>query len=197
MQIDEAIAKLELHSEGKQRISSLRKDLGAELFPIHMALYCRFLFSCLLDADRINTIDFEDPSKGEMRDLTTPPNWSALLERFENHIRKFSADSSINEIRADISEECRRAAERQERILTLPVPTGGGKTLASLRFALHRAASGSTHPVERIIYILPYTTIIEQNAGEPRTSARNNTNRSSRAGFRRACRATTSRYKMA
>ena len=167
-QIDEAIAMLELHTEEKQRISSLRKDLGAELFPIHMALYSRFLFSCLLDADRINTIDFEDPSKGEMRNLTTPPKFSALLERFENHIRKFSADSSINEIRADISEECRKAAERQERILTLPVPTGGGKTLASLRFALHRAASGSTHPVERIIYILPYTTIIEQNANEVR-----------------------------
>lgn len=167
-QINEAIAKLELHAEGKQCISSILKNLGAELFPNHMALYCRFLFSCLLDADRINTIDFEDPNKGEMRNFSSPTNWSYLLKRFENHIRKFSANSSINEIRAGISEECRKASERSERILTLPVPTGGGKTLASLRFALHRAASGSTHPVERIIYILPYTTIIEQNANEVR-----------------------------
>ena len=167
-QIEETIAELELHLEGKQRITAIRKDLGQELFPFHLALYTRFLFSCLLDADRINTIDFEDPSKGEMRNLTTPPHWSALLERFENHMGKFSSHSSINEIRATISEECRKASEREDRILTLPVPTGGGKTLASLRFALHRAASDNTHPVDRIIYILPYTTIIEQNADEVR-----------------------------
>ena len=167
-QIKNSIAELELHLEGKQRISAIRKDLGQELFPFHLALYTRFLFSCLLDADRINTIDFEDPSKGEMRNITSPPDWSALLERFESHMKKFSAHSSINEIRADISEECYKASERPERILTLPVPTGGGKTLASLRFALHRAASGKTHPVDRIIYILPYTTIIEQNADEVR-----------------------------
>jgi CRISPR-associated endonuclease/helicase Cas3 len=167
-QIAEAIAKLDLHSEAKQRISAIHKDSGTELFPFHMALYSRFLFSCLLDADRINTIDFEDPSKGEMRNITSPPDWSALLERFENRIKKFSAHSTINEIRATISEECRNAAEHKERILTLPVPTGGGKTLASLRFALHRAVSGHTNPVDRIIYILPYTTIIEQNADEVR-----------------------------
>lgn len=167
-QIDEAIAKLEQNQEGKRCISAIHKHLGAELFPFHMALYARYLFSCLLDADRINTIDFEDPSKGEIRNLTHPPEWAALLERFEKHIKEFSNDTSINEIRAAISEECRRAADRTERILTLPVPTGGGKTLASLRFALHRASSGKTHPVDRIIYILPYTTIIEQNAEEVR-----------------------------
>jgi CRISPR-associated endonuclease/helicase Cas3 len=167
-QIDEAIAKLELHPEGKQRISAIHKNLGAELFPFHMALYSRFIFSCLLDADRINTIDFEDPSKAAMRNLTSRPDWSALLRLYEKHIKDFSADSPMNQIRADISEECRKASERRERILTLPVPTGGGKTLASLRFALHRAASDNTHPVDRIIYILPYTTIIEQNAAEVR-----------------------------
>jgi CRISPR-associated endonuclease/helicase Cas3 len=167
-QIDQVLAELELHSEGKQRISAIHKDLGKELFPVHLALYTRFLFSCLLDADRINTIDFEDPSKAAMRNLTSPPDWSVLLERFENHIKKFQVDSSINLIRAEISEDCRKASDRPERILTLPVPTGGGKTLASLRFALHRAASGNTHPIDRIIYILPYTTIIEQNAHEVR-----------------------------
>ncbi len=167
-QIDQSIAELERHSEGKQRISAIHKNLGKELFPVHLALYTRFLFSCLLDADRINTIDFEDPSKAAMRNLTSPPDWSVLLERFENHIKKFQVDSSINLIRAEISEDCRKASDRPERILTLPVPTGGGKTLASLRFGLHRAASGNTHPVDRIIYILPYTTIIEQNAHEVR-----------------------------
>ena len=167
-QIDQALAELELHSEGKQRISAIHKDLGKELFHFHLALYTRFLFSCLLDADRINTIDFEDPNKAAMRNLTSPPDWSVLLGQFENHIKKFLVDSDINQIRAEISEDCRKASDRPERILTLPVPTGGGKTLASLRFALHRAASGNSHPVDRIIYILPYTTIIEQNAHEVR-----------------------------
>ena len=166
--IERAIEKLHKTSEGKQRLAAIHKDLGTELFPFHLALYTRFLFSCLLDADRINTIDFEDPSKAAIRNIASSPDWSGLLEVFEKHIKKYSADSSINQIRANISEDSRKASERPERIFTLPVPTGGGKTLASLRFALHRATSKNTHPVDRIIYILPYTTIIEQNAAEVR-----------------------------
>lgn len=167
-QIEQFLADLETHREEKHRIGAIHKNLGPELFPFHLALYTRFLFSCLLDADRINTIDFEDPSKATIRNLTSQPDWSGLLEKFETRIQRFSADSCINQIRAIISEECRIAAHKSERILTLPVPTGGGKTLASLRFALHRAAANNTHPVDRIIYILPYTTIIEQNANEVR-----------------------------
>ncbi len=166
--IEQAIAQLEEGEEGKQRITAIHKDLGVELFPFHLALYTRFLFSCLLDADRINTIDFEDPSKAAMRNLTSRPDWPALLELFEKNLKKFQDDTPINQIRSNISEDCRNASERPERIFTLPVPTGGGKTLASLRFALHRATSDKTHPVDRIIYILPYTTIIEQNAEEIR-----------------------------
>lgn len=167
-QIEHFLAELETRREEKQRIGAIHKNLGPELFPFHLALYTRFLFSCLLDADRINTIDFEDPSKAAIRNLTSQPDWSSLLEKFEARIQQFSANSCINQIRANISEDCRIAAQKPERILTLPVPTGGGKTLASLRFALHRAASNKTHPVDRIIYILPYTTIIEQNANEVR-----------------------------
>lgn len=167
-QIESALDALFTSKEEKQRIGAIRKELGQELFPFHMAVYTRFLFSCLLDADRINTIDFEDPSKAELRNLTARPDWTTLLEKFEDHIQQFPGNSRINNIRARISEDCRKAARRPERIFTLPVPTGGGKTLASLRFALHRAAGEKTHPVDRIIYILPYTTIIEQNAEEVR-----------------------------
>lgn len=150
-QILQIVEDPKLYSEGKQRITSIYREFGKALFPFHLALYTRFLFSCLLDADRINTIDFEDPSKTAIRNLTSPANWPSLVELFEQHIKNFIADSHINQIRAKISEECRQAAEYQGRILTLPVPTGGGKTLASLRFALHRAASTATHPVDRII----------------------------------------------
>jgi CRISPR-associated endonuclease/helicase Cas3 len=167
-QIENAIVELFANQEEKPRIGAIRKELGHELFPFHMAVYTRFLFSCLLDADRIDAINFEDPSKAELRKLTARPDWTSFLEKFEHHIQGFPADSPINKIRAAISEECRNAAGRPERLLTLPVPTGGGKTLASLRFALHRATTANPHPVDRIIYILPYTTIIEQNAEEAR-----------------------------
>lgn len=129
-----------------------------------LALLTRFLFSCLLDADRISTSDFENPTAAGFRTIGSSPNWSAILTAFETRIGAFRQDSKINQIRANISEECRRAATRIDRIFTLQVPTGGGKTMASFRFALHRATAAQTHPVNRIIYVLPYTSILEQNA---------------------------------
>lgn len=132
------------------------------------ALLTRFLFSCLLDADRISTIDFENPKAATFRSGGQSPDWVKILKTFEEHISNFKPDSEINKIRNHISNECRTAATRQENLFTLQVPTGGGKTLASLRFALHRALSPATHRVERIIYILPYTSIIDQNAEELR-----------------------------
>lgn len=168
-EINRCASEPELISEASQFIKSILSNAGkGNLFQLQLALYTRFLFSCLLDADRISTIDFEDPDKASMRTLTNSPNWSVLLVQFENYISKFEPHTEINKIRARISENCRQAAEHPDQLLTLPVPTGGGKTLASLRFALHRAASPKTHPVSRIIYILPYTTILEQNAGEVR-----------------------------
>ncbi|MEN8715995.1 MAG: CRISPR-associated helicase Cas3' [Verrucomicrobiales bacterium] len=168
-EINRYASEPELISEASQFIKSILSYVGKDnLFQVQLALYTRFLYSCLLDADRISTIDFEDPDKAKMRSLTTPPDWSAHIVKLEDRISQFKPDSDTNIIRARISEDCRRAAEHPDHLLTLPVPTGGGKTLASLRFALHRAASPTTHPVHRIIYILPYTTILEQNAGEVR-----------------------------
>jgi CRISPR-associated endonuclease/helicase Cas3 len=132
------------------------------------ALLTRFLFSCLLDADRISTIDFENPKAATFRTLGQTPDWQSILGTFETHISGFKPNSEINQIRGQISDECRAAATRPDNLFTLQVPTGGGKTLASLRFALHRAASAKTHQVDRIIYILPYTSIIDQNAEELR-----------------------------
>ncbi|MBK1829282.1 CRISPR-associated helicase Cas3' [Verrucomicrobiaceae bacterium R5-34] len=128
------------------------------------SLLCRFLFSCLLDADRINTSDFENPNKGTLRTLRQSPDWNSLLAKLEEKLVKFDNVCEINQLRAQISNDCKSAATQAENLLTLQVPTGGGKTLASLRFALHRAASPETHRVDRIIYIIPYTSIIEQNA---------------------------------
>jgi CRISPR-associated endonuclease/helicase Cas3 len=142
--IEKRVDELNATSEGKNRITAIHKDLGKELLPFHLALYTRFLLSCLLDADRINTIDFEDPTKASLRKLSSTPDWTNLLEKLEQKIAGFTPDNRINQIRANISDDCKKAADCPERILTLPVPTGGGKTLASLRFALHRAARTTT-----------------------------------------------------
>jgi CRISPR-associated endonuclease/helicase Cas3 len=148
------------------RITSATSDLVPRQNTF--ALLTRFLFSCLLDADRVSTSDFENPRAASFRTTGDAPDWTKILAAFEAHVAGLKQDSEINRIRARISDECRAAAIRTDRLLTLQVPTGGGKTLASLRFALHRAASTQTHRVDRIIYVLPYTSILDQNAEEIR-----------------------------
>ncbi|PKO57596.1 MAG: CRISPR-associated helicase/endonuclease Cas3, partial [Betaproteobacteria bacterium HGW-Betaproteobacteria-18] len=73
----------------------------------------------------------------------------------------FTPRYPVDHLRADISRHCLDAAPRECGIYTLTVPTGGGKTLASLRFALHHARA---HDLDRVIYVIPYTSIIDQNA---------------------------------
>ena len=132
------------------------------------SLLTRFLFSCLIDADRLNTADFENRKAARFRTTGRIPDWSALVGKLESHLVRLNGHSRINQIRRQISDECRAAANRTGRLFTLPVPTGGGKTFASLRFALHRAAQSTDSPTERIIYVIPYTSIIDQNAAEIR-----------------------------
>lgn len=75
----------------------------------------------------------------------------------------------IDQIRRNISNDCLMRAGDKQGIYSLTVPTGGGKTLATLRYALHHA---QTHQLDRIIYIIPYTSIIDQNAQNVRDSGR-------------------------
>lgn len=134
----------------------------------HYGLLTRFLFSCLLDADRINTADFEKPKSAKFRNKGPAPEWSVLAEKLERYLTGLPVRNEIDRIRNRISNESRAAAARLRGIFTLTVPTGGGKTLASLRFALHHASiqslAGEKKPIERIIYVIPYTSIIDQNA---------------------------------
>jgi CRISPR-associated endonuclease/helicase Cas3 len=89
------------------------------------------------------------------------PDWGKLIERLENHLASFKKDEKIDAIRTEVSKHCLKAADREKGIFTLTVPTGGGKTLSSMRFALHHAKK---HSLNRIIYVIPFTTIIDQNA---------------------------------
>ncbi len=128
-------------------------------FMIHMLT--KYLFSCLVDADRYNAYCFEIGAKSESN-LIQPP-WNDYLNILESYLVQKSVHSNkpIDQIRHQISEKCYRGANRLQGIYQLEVPTGGGKTLSSLRFALEHAR---IHGMERIIYIIPYLSILEQTA---------------------------------
>jgi len=128
---------------------------------LKIGLLTRFLFSCLIDADRINTADFEKPEAAAKRLNGKYIDWSLLIERLETSLREFAIKRPIDEIRRRISDQCHDSAIRGKGIYTLTVPTGGGKTLASLRFALRHAKE---YGMDRIIYVIPFTSIIDQNA---------------------------------
>ena len=127
----------------------------------YLGCLTRFLFSCLIDADRINSSDFEREAQKEVRRLTEKPDWQMAIEQVEAKLAGFQNRYPIDEIRRRISSDCLKRAGDPQGIYTLTVPTGGGKTLASLRYALHHAQK---HNLDRIIYIIPYTSIIDQNA---------------------------------
>ena len=146
------------HIENSVEIGSLRR--------FHLGLLLRFLFSCLIDADRLDTANFEKPDSADFRNTNTITDWTTLKNTLEAHLTTLECNNRIDELRNDISKYCLEASSRSKGIFFLTVPTGGGKTLASLRFACHHAQTHSLSgsPIERIIYVIPYTTIIEQNA---------------------------------
>lgn len=150
------------------RFKALRSSSDStETLSFKCGLMLRFLFSCLIDADRLNTADFEKPSFKKLRNCGKYENWPLLIERLERKMEEFKEFNSegINCIRQKISQACSNFSAKPKGIYQLTVPTGGGKTFASLRFALHHA---DKHEMDKIIYVLPYTTIIDQNAEEIR-----------------------------
>jgi len=147
------------------QFKALRTPLDSqETLSFKYGLMVRFLFSCLIDADRLNTADFEEPALRKLRHYGDYVDWEILIERLNKKLEDFDSNG-INAIRQKISQECYDFANRPKGLYQLTVPTGGGKTFASLRFALNHAAK---HKMDRIIYVLPFTTIIDQNAEEIR-----------------------------
>ncbi|MED4172856.1 CRISPR-associated helicase Cas3' [Halalkalibacterium halodurans] len=136
--------------------------------PTQSFFLTKYIFSCLIDADRTNTRMFDEQAREE-----EPTQPQQLFEHYHqqllNHLASLkesdSAQKPINVLRSAMSEQCESFAMRPSGIYTLSIPTGGGKTLASLRYALKHAQE---YNKQRIIYIVPFTTIIEQNAQEVR-----------------------------
>lgn len=129
-----------------------------------LTLLNRFVFSVLIDADRTNTCEFEENTLAASPTATIDlfhTYTDKLLRYLDSLNQKPESKSTINQLRKEMSLQCDQFALRPSGIYTLSIPTGGGKTLASLRYALKHA---QLYKKKRIIYIIPYTTIIEQNA---------------------------------
>jgi len=130
-----------------------------ELFP-DTAFFIRMLYSCLVDADFLDTEAFMDPVRGKQRDIEVP-SMETLSAAFDQYMTQFEESSgTVNKCRSLVLQQCRAAADKQG-VFSLTVPTGGGKTLSSLAFALCHAVK---YGKRRIIYVIPYTSIIEQTA---------------------------------
>lgn len=127
--------------------------------PFAAQFYARMLFSCLVDADFLDTEHF---MQGEMP-RGGHDDMQVLLERLKDYIQPWFANptTEINQKRCEILRDCLLRGEEPRGLYTLTVPTGGGKTISSLAFALTHAAKNN---MDRIIYVIPYTSIIEQNA---------------------------------
>lgn len=121
--------------------------------------FTRMLFSCLVDADYLDTEAFMD---GRPRQ-TGAADMDQLFDRLSTYISKwFPPEGELNQRRCAILESCLKAGSKVDQgLFTLSVPTGGGKTVASLAFALAHARA---QKLERVIYVIPYTSIIEQTA---------------------------------
>lgn len=140
---------------------------GAKLGELH--IWLRFLFSCLVDADFLDTEAFmngyADADTAQTAGLRPKfPGLDELHRRYEQYMaqlhEKSDKDSFLNQERHAILQQCFSAAETRHTLFSLTVPTGGGKTLASLGFALKHALKFGK---KRIIYAIPFTSIIEQN----------------------------------
>lgn len=129
-------------------------------------VWLRMLFSCLVDADFLDTERFMDPERSAEREAHW--NLSDLKSQFDAYMAekaRASEATSVNQCRASVLRDCRCAGLSDPGIFTLTVPTGGGKTLSGMAFALEHAVR---HNKQRIIVAIPYTSIIEQTAEQYR-----------------------------
>jgi CRISPR-associated endonuclease/helicase Cas3 len=140
--------------------ASVADEVAPFADPLATDLLLRMAFSCLVDADGLDTEEHFEPSKATHRGSEFDVH--TLLDRLKASQSELIADSKpsrVNELRAEVYASCLSAAEWAPGCFRLTVPTGGGKTLSSLAFALSHAVA---HGMDRVIYAIPYTSIIDQ-----------------------------------
>ncbi|GIP35461.1 CRISPR-associated helicase Cas3' [Paenibacillus sp. J2TS4] len=141
---------------------------------LSLSFVMKTVFSCLIDADRTNTRRFEENDRSPLQ-ADAQPFFQQSYRHLMEQVVKWEtggSESDIDQLRSRMSAQCDDWAARPAGIYTLSIPTGGGKTFASLRYALKHALQEQK---DRIIYVVPYTTILEQNADAVRKIIRNQT----------------------
>ena len=130
-------------------------------FDFSLSVFIRMIYSCLVDADFLDTERFMTEGQ-TVRD--SGESMEVLLDKLESYIAGWLQNKNwdtINGRRTEILKNCLAQGRSKKGLFRLTVPTGGGKTIASLAFALsHRV----TNHMDRVIYVIPYTSVIEQNA---------------------------------
>ncbi len=131
-------------------------------FGFQLSFFIRMIYSCLVDADFLDTESFMNGEKSSWRKgYSSLAALNAKLGAALNQLAKHALETPINKHRSEILKNCVDAAELPQGLFSLTVPTGGGKTISSLAFAMKHALK---YNLKRIIYVIPYTSIIEQNA---------------------------------
>lgn len=152
-----------------QNIPQLQKELLESPFSklkvgmTHFHHLSRMLFSCLVDADRLDTERFMDIESWKKRGCSsTLTNLLPKLEAYLSELQQHAPNTEVNRIRKKVQEQCGMMSSSEKGFYSLTVPTGGGKTLSSLLWAMKHAVN---HGMNRIIIAIPYTSIIVQTAG--------------------------------
>ncbi|MDD4834133.1 MAG: CRISPR-associated helicase Cas3' [Lutispora sp.] len=122
-----------------------------------LSFYIRMIYSCLVDSDFLDTEEFMNSGKV---DRSANYNYELFNKKLNDYVGKFKdKEREINKKRAEIFNNCISKSKYKKGLYTLTVPTGGGKTVSSLAFAINHVLK---HKMDRIIYVIPYTSIIEQ-----------------------------------
>ena len=146
-------------SSGLQKIGSVSKCRDEPYF--YLSLLTRLITSALIDADRSDTASFLNPDEYEAGRSLTPEILKAATDNFRSFMSEFASVTPMQVARSELSERCFRAASEPGGIFRLNLPTGAGKTLSGLRYALRHA---EVFGKERIFFISPLLSILEQNA---------------------------------
>lgn len=148
-----------------EKISTLSRQEDGELANgetfFYLGLLARMLLSAVIEGDRRDTAVFMSGESFLRCPENMRPIWSDCLNRMEAKLNSFSMDKDINRARRAISDTCASFADRPGGVYRLNVPTGGGKTLSSLRYALTHAKRWNK---SRIIFTSPLLSILDQNA---------------------------------
>lgn len=159
--------RLEDYRDYKQEVRE--PELKTALFPeenpktvgFALSFFIRMLYSCLVDADYLDTEKFmSNGTIDRIAGETIPKLWDKLHRHIAGWLEN-TETATINGRRTEILKHCIEMGQKEQGLFSMTVPTGGGKTVASLAFALRHAVE---HGMKRVIYVIPYTSIIEQNA---------------------------------